>query len=96
MAMFLNGVGTIGMTTIKARLRTEVLGQLTMRRQDAYGAAVPGTPFLGIAGLPIATAIRPTTATTLLVFELYVVPRGLFKRKPITLFPVSLFPSMAR
>ena len=49
-------------------------------------AAVPGTTIRRIAAPPFATTLRPTTATTLSVFELSVLPRGLFS-DPFFLLP---------
>ena len=56
-----------------------------------YYAAVLGPAIPGIAVLPIAAAIRPSTATTLSVFGSSVVLRGLCN--PLPSCPLALFPS---
>ena len=43
---------------------------------ECYAVAL-GKAIRGFAALPIATTIRPTTATTISVFELFVLPRSL-------------------
>ena len=57
----------------------EVLGQKVETHLDAHFAAAPGPTILGIAAPLPAPAVRPATASTLSVFELYVQRPGFFR-----------------
>ena len=64
-----SGVKTTGMKITKVLQLTGVLGLLIIKKRIAYYVAVPGSTLRGIAALRIATTMRPTAATTMLVFE---------------------------
>ena len=76
MAMYGNGVLTIGMEIVRAHLWMEVPGQQRIKMLKGCCGAVPGITTLVTAALPTATGIRRMSDTITTVFGSSVFPHG--------------------